>query len=105
MVTQQQDGIVEFAFFRPGASEVALAGDFNDWDTARHQMRRDEAGWWHIRLALPAGEYRFKYVVDRTIWEADFAAYGVEACKVGGWNSVLLVREVPRRQLRPAAAA
>ncbi|MHB1157223.1 MAG: early set domain-containing protein [Phycisphaerales bacterium] len=102
MVTQQRDGLIEFAYFRPGASQVALAGEFNGWRLDAHQMRRDDQGWWRIRLALPAGEYRFKYVVDRSLWEADFAAYGVEMSKVGGWTSVLYVAAT---QTLPIAAA
>lgn len=91
MVNQLHDGTVEFSFYRPGANSVALAGDFTDWQPDRHPMTRDREGWWRLRMALPAGEYRFKYVVDGCLWEADFAAFGVEMCKVGGWNSVLYV--------------
>lgn len=91
MVNQFDDGTVEFAYYRPGAASVALAGDFTDWDPDRHRMTCDAEGWWRVRMALPAGEYRFKYVVDGCLWEADFAAYGVEMCKLGGWNSVLFI--------------
>jgi 1,4-alpha-glucan branching enzyme len=101
---QETDGTVEFAYFRPGAESVSLAGDFNGWQPTTHPMRRDEEGWWRLRLALPSGEYRFKYVIDRTIWEADFAAYGVEMCKVGGWNSVLYVSPRAASSRRAAAA-
>lgn len=91
MVHHQDDGSVEFAYFRPGAQCVHLAGDFNQWGSQPQAMTRDEHGWWRLRLALPSGEYRFKYVVDEKIWEADFAAFGVEMCPTGGWNSVLWI--------------
>ncbi len=104
MVVQQLDGTVEFAYFRPGADSVSLAGDFNAWCDQAHPMRKDEQGWWRLRLALPSGEYRFKYVVDRKIWEADFAAYGVEMCKIGGWNSVLYISPQPQATAQSAAA-
>ncbi len=104
MVIFQDDGTVEFAYFRPGADSVSLAGDFNSWQAASHPMRRDSDGWWRLQLALPGGEYRFKYVVDHCIWEADFAAYGVEMCKVGGWNSVLYVSPQTTTARKAAAA-
>lgn len=91
MVQLHEDGTAEFAYYRPSASTVMLAGDFNLWDAKRLEMTRDEHGWWRTRLALPPGEYRFKYVIDEGVWEADFAAYGVEMSKVGGWTSVLMI--------------
>jgi len=103
MITQHHDGTVEFAYFRPGAHQVTVAGDFNRWQSHVHQMTRDAEGWWRIRLALPSGEFRFKYVVDGSLWEADFAAYGVEMRKIGGWTSVLLVE--PQRQVASTPAA
>ncbi len=104
MVNQLNDGSVEFAYFRPGAQQVCLAGDFNQWKSEEHMMRRDEDGWWRIRMALPPGEYRFKYVVDGSLWEADFAAYGVEMSRLGGWTSVLYLPAGASTQA-PAAAA
>lgn len=91
MVHHINDGTVEFAYFRPGARSVHIAGDFNAWQTDRYALKRDERGWWHIRLALTPGKHRFKYVVDGSIWEADYASYGVENDKHGGWNSVIWV--------------
>ena len=91
MVHRNEDGTIEFAYFRPGAVSVHLAAAFNQWAPDQHAMICDESGWWRLRLALPPGEYRFKYVVDGKLWEADFAAFGVEMCTTGGWNSVLWV--------------
>lgn len=92
MVTQESDGTLEFAFYRPGARSVRIAGDFNLWDPTRHELLPDgEEGWWRLRTQLAPGEYRFKYVVDGRHWETDFAAYGVEPDPTGEWNAVLLV--------------
>jgi len=102
MVFQQDDGSVEFAFFRPAAKDVALAGDFNQWNAEQFPLQRDEQGWWRVRMTLKPGEYRFKYRVDGKLWEADFAAYGVENDKHGGWNSVLWVQpETTKPMARP----
>ncbi len=92
MVTQKQDGTVEFTFFGPAASQVALAGDFNNWQTEAQHLRRDENGWWKLNLKLQPGEYRFKYLVDGAMWQADYAAFGVELDRVSGFRSVLWVR-------------
>jgi 1,4-alpha-glucan branching enzyme len=103
MIITHDDGTVEFAYFRPGASHIALAGDFNQWNIQTHAMERDDRGWWRLELELPDGEYRFKYVVDGHIWEADFAAYGVEMTEMGGWTSVLCVNSAAPARLRRAA--
>ena len=91
MISFHADGSVEFAFYRPSARTVSLAADFNQWNPARHELRRDGMGWWRMRVALTPGQHRFKYLVDGKIWEADFAAYGIEADRFGGWNSLLWV--------------
>lgn len=97
MVTQKQDGTVEFTFFGPDARQVAIAGDFNNWQTAAQHLRRDENGWWKLNLNLQPGEYRFKYLIDGALWQTDYAAFGVELDRDSGFRSVLWVR--------PAASA
>ena len=90
---------VEVRFFRPGAVEVLLAGDFggdDDW-TKRIPMRREPYGWWTLQLRLDPGEYRFRYVADGQ-WYTDFASNGVEFDN-HAWNSVLVV---PDRAARVA---
>jgi 1,4-alpha-glucan branching enzyme len=89
MIECRPDGKVEFRFFRPDASSVHIAGDFNAWQTAATPMTRHEDGWWTAELYLPAGEYRFRYVSDRG-WFTDYAAHGIEYCR-RGCNSMLLV--------------
>ncbi len=107
MVSQLFDGSVEFSYFGRDAREVRLSGEFNAWDESGVSMRSDGTGWWRVRVSLPAGEYRFKYVVDGE-WVADYASYGVENDGMGGWNSVLMVEgaevfELEQRAVRTAA--
>lgn len=92
MVSNQHNGLVKFEYFRPRANIVQLAGDFNDWNPEHFNLKMDKNGWWRTQLKLPTGEYRFKYLVDGRCWEADFAAYGVENDKLGGWNSVVWIK-------------
>ena len=88
MTTLDENGFTEFRFFRPTATEVALAGDFNEW-SCQMPMRRDAQGWWSLRLKLEAGDYRFRYVADGK-WFTDYASNGVEMTKTG-WNSLLVI--------------
>ncbi len=100
MTTISTDGYTEFRFYRPGVSNVFLAGDFNGWRHDHLQMVRQDDGYWVLRLVLPAGDHRFRYVADG-LWYTDYAAFGVEPGRFG-MNSVL---RVPYRRLRLATAA
>jgi len=97
MVTLRHDS-VEFRFFRPEASQVHLAGDFNNWQI-NLPMVRDKTGYWKARVSLPAGEFKFRYCADGQ-WFTDFAAFGVEPGRFG-LDSVV---RVPQPLLRVPAA-
>src|SRR5688500_7242935 len=58
---------VSFEFFAPEAAQVLLAGEFNNWEAETTPLYRGADGTWHIALALPAGIYRYKFVVD-SVW-------------------------------------
>jgi 1,4-alpha-glucan branching enzyme len=107
MVTIRHDGYAEFLFYRPGASRVFLAGDFNAWRADQLRMLHQGNGYWVLRLALPAGDYKFRYVADG-LWYTDFAAFGVEPGRFG-IDSVIHVPQqglkLPAEDARPAAAA
>lgn len=102
MVTQTPDGKILFQFYRPGARQVSIAGDFNGWAPS-FQMTRNRDGWWRSRIELAPGTYRFRYVADRE-WFTDYAAFGVEPCP-GGWNSVVKVDAPVTPNAKPAPAA
>ncbi len=76
MVTVQGREVM-FRFFRPGAHEVSVAGDFNGWRAGEMPMHSDGDGWWQVRMRLLPGTYRFRYVADGA-WYTDFAAFGIE---------------------------
>jgi 1,4-alpha-glucan branching enzyme len=58
---------VNVDFCAPSAGEVFLAGEFNDWNTTSMPLHRGPDGNWHIELMLPAGIYRYKFLVD-SVW-------------------------------------
>ncbi|MBF0404110.1 MAG: isoamylase early set domain-containing protein [Nitrospirae bacterium] len=71
----------------PNAVTVAIAGDFNAWNTSSHMMRQSRNGNFTITIDLDADkDYQFKYIVDGTIWENDWKADRYEAD-----NSVVVV--------------
>jgi 1,4-alpha-glucan branching enzyme len=57
------------------AGTVALAGDFNNWDTQGTLMKRRKDGSFSITIDLPARqEYHYKYLIDGGRWENDWNA-------------------------------
>ncbi len=55
-------------------SEVAIAGEFNNWDTTETKLLRNN-GHWSTQVRLkPNKEYTFKYLIDGERWENDDAA-------------------------------
>ncbi|MBI4376681.1 MAG: hypothetical protein HY549_09560 [Elusimicrobia bacterium] len=58
---------LDFAEFRlkaPKAEKVFLLGDFNGWRPDTLALSRQAGGVWEILLPLPAGKYRYAYLVD-----------------------------------------
>ncbi len=94
-----QDELVEFRFFRPGASAVHLVGDFNEWREGDLQMQLTEDGYWTAQMRLASGEYKFQYLADGQ-WFTDYAAFGIEPGPFG-MDSVVRVEHTPIRMPEP----
>ncbi len=87
----RQDGdVVIFRSHSPKASEVQLAGDFNDWMPHTTPMRRLADGDFEARLRLPKGRYRYRLVVDGR-WSHDRKNPAVETNAYGELNSIVEV--------------
>lgn len=57
--------IVRFAIKAPGASRVALMGEFNAWSrTATWATRDEKTGVWTARVAVARNAERYAFVVD-----------------------------------------
>jgi hypothetical protein len=66
---------IQFVFVDPGASTVAVVGDFNDWDTLAHPLSRAApGGLWTVNVPLLPGRHRYAFVVDGQHWTPDPAA-------------------------------
>lgn len=83
--------IVHLYLSAPDAVQVAVVGDWNEWNNDADLLRdRDGDGVWEIRLEVPRGqEYQYQFLIDGRQWIPDPNA----AIKVddgfGGMNSVL----------------
>jgi 1,4-alpha-glucan branching enzyme len=81
---------VGFEFLAPEAQEVALAGDFNDWDINSLPMKKTRKGNWKIRIALSPGKHEYLFWVDG-FWQGDPKAEDRVPNPFGGWNSLKIV--------------
>jgi len=59
---------VTFSINAPEAEEVSLLGDFNNWDRAKHPMKKDESAVWRKSIMVPPGRYEYKFLVDGRWW-------------------------------------
>ena len=53
-----------FVCFAPQATQVFITGDFNDWDTAAHPMKRMPDGVWRAEIPLSHGHHHYLFLVD-----------------------------------------
>lgn len=67
------------------ATEVILAGSFNNWDTHSRHLKQGKKGLWRTYLTLEPGTYEYRFLVDGQ-WQNDPDAevapnpYGTENC-------------------------
>ena len=75
-----------------GAGDVALCGDFNNWDTGPIPLIRDTDGPWQVTVPLtPGNSYRYRYLLDGERWENAWDADRYEPNPYGSDNSVVMV--------------
>ena len=88
----RQDGeVVIFRSRNAEASEVQLAGDFNDWMPHTTPMHRLPDGDFEARLRLPKGRYRYRLVVDGR-WSHDLHNPVTETNEYGELNSIAEIK-------------
>ena len=88
-----RNGVVRVTFELPAAVEaerVAVCGDFNDWCEESSPLTRRKDGRFTVTLSLePDRRYRFRYLLDGTRWENDWAADAYVANDYGTEDSVV----------------
>jgi len=86
---------VLFDLYAPGAHEVYLAGDFNQWNTETIEMQPGQDGNWLATLVLPRGRHEYKYFTDGE-WTcgSDLTAHGTSKCVVNAFGTLNCVIDV-----------
>ncbi len=75
-----------------GANQVQVCGEFNDWSTTATPLTLRKDGSFAATVTLEAGQrYRFRYLLDDSRWENDWAADDYVANEFGGEDSVVEV--------------
>jgi len=79
-----------FSLEAPDAKEVAVGGDFNNWNAEAHPMTKDKSGTWRKTVMVPPGRYEYKFLVDGQ-WRND--PKNKETCpnRFGTHNNVLVI--------------
>jgi 1,4-alpha-glucan branching enzyme len=54
----------------PGAKAVTVTGNFCGWVLEGHPLKHDRQGNWKTTLALPPGQYEYRFLVDGE-WQDD----------------------------------
>jgi len=81
---------ISLELVKPGAKQVAVAGDFNDWKPERTPLSQIGNGRWVGDLNVKPGRHEYLFVVDGQ-WLPDPNARENVQNPYGGKNSVLIV--------------
>jgi hypothetical protein len=81
---------ISLELVKPGAKQVAVAGDFNDWKPERTPLSPIGNGRWVGDLNVKPGRHEYLFVVDGQ-WVPDPNARENVQNPYGGKNSVLIV--------------
>jgi 1,4-alpha-glucan branching enzyme len=55
---------VNFVCLAPGAKNVSVIGDFNNWEPNANPMKRQPDGAWTTQLNLSHGHHQYLFCVD-----------------------------------------
>ena len=83
--------LVEFSLDAPGATTVAVAGDFSGWETEFALDDADGDGIWTGRIPITPGVHKYMFVIDGTDWVTDPRAQRYSDDGFGNRNAVLAV--------------
>ncbi len=75
----------------PEAKEVAIVGEFNEWNaTEGVKMKKQKGGTFKATVQLETGkEYQFRYLIDGETWVNDWEADAYAPTPFGVENSVI----------------
>ncbi len=74
------------------ANQVALLGDFNEWNSASDVMKRRKDGTFSVTVSLkPGSDYKYRFLLDGAIWQNDPEAEKYVPNTFGTEDSVISV--------------
>ncbi len=79
-----------FELFNPSASQVFVAGSFNNWQSKEIALTNCGGGEWSVALMLSPGRYEYRFIIDGE-WTSDPNAASQVPNGCGGFNSVIEV--------------
>ena len=96
LASSSDTSVIKFVLVAPHAANVAVVGDFNNWDAKATPMTRTKTGGtWSVAIQLPPGRHVYAFVVNgangSTQWVADPTAPLAPEDGLGAPNSVVLV--------------
>lgn len=82
---------VRFVHLAPGASQVSLVGDFNEWNPRSTPLVQQADGVWTATVPLGLGTHQYAFVIDDREWRPDPLAPIAPGDDFGRPNSLLTV--------------
>lgn len=79
-----------FKLRAPEATQVFVAGCFNDWNQTASPLMQEGEGTWTCTLMLEPGEHEYRFVVDGEWWD-DPLAPARRANEFGCENCIIIV--------------
>lgn len=93
LLSAAQEQKIVLQYEAPGANEVGLVGDFNDWGQRQVPIRAKRVeDRWVFEIALEPGRYQYAFVVDGKKWLPDPHSAGIIPDGFGGLNSVMYIQ-------------
>jgi 1,4-alpha-glucan branching enzyme len=85
---------VTFELTAVGATEVAVVGEFNNWEPVAMKQGKKADSPFRAKVRMPKdGQFQFRYLVDGATWQNDDAADAYWANEHGSENSVVFTAE------------
>ncbi|MBU0545439.1 MAG: glycogen-binding domain-containing protein [Proteobacteria bacterium] len=73
-----------------GANNIALVGDFNNWNEKTHPMKKENNEIWKKTVFLNPGRYEYRFLVDGK-WQNDPKNNQLCQNRFGTYNNFLIV--------------
>ena len=91
MATLRKSSPAQFKLHAPQAKRVSVVGNFNNWDTAALNAKKDSRGNWIAKTNLKPGKYEYKFFVDGN-WMNDPSCNACVSNTFGTQNCVVEVK-------------